>query len=175
MLANLPIATKKHPKPTIFCFFLVQTGHIVNSGRVLNCNQDLFSGVKAWIIMTEQRTEFKSDNARNVILNYDSVVYFVNKVNVQLEEGVEKIKAVFHARKAADNSTQDVAVEISKGAYNALIEYARMDMMDQILVLSIEEGESRWCFLSENWLKKQTLNTSNTGTLKAPSRVSYIV
>jgi hypothetical protein len=125
--------------------------------------------------MTEQRTEVKSDNARNVILSYDSAVYFVNKVNVQLEEGVEKIKAIFHARKAADNSTQDVEVEISKGAYNALIEYARMDMMNQILVLSIEDGESRWCFLSDNWLKKQTTSTSNTGTSKALSRISYII
>jgi len=100
--------------------------------------------------------EVKSENARNVILSYGDAVYFVNKVNVQFREDVDKLKAVFHARKAKDAHFQDLEVEISQAAYNILIEYAKLDNFDLILVLRIEGNESKWCLMSEEWLKKQT-------------------
>lgn len=122
--------------------------------------------------MTEH-TEVKSDNARNVILSYGDTVYFVNKVNIQFQEGLEKLKAIFHARRAADNQIQDLEVEISQEAYNMLTEYAKMDKFDLILVLKIEDNDSKWCLLSENWLKKQS-NNSNSD-VKSSDKTRYIV
>jgi hypothetical protein len=102
-----------------------------------------------------EHSEVKSENARNVILSYRDAVYFVNKVNVQFREDADMLKAVFHARKAKDGQTQDLEVEISQAAYNMLIEYAKLDNFDLILVLRIEGSESKWCLMSEEWLKKQ--------------------
>jgi hypothetical protein len=102
-----------------------------------------------------EHSEVKSENARNVILSYHDTVYFVNKVNVQFQEDVNMLKAVFHARKAKDGQPQDLEVEISQAAYNMLIEYAKLDNFDLILVLRIEGSESKWCLMSEEWLKKQ--------------------
>jgi hypothetical protein len=102
------------------------------------------------------QVEVKSENARNVILSYRDTVYFVNKVNVQFREDADKLKAVFHARKAKTMHFQDLEVEISQAAYNMLIEYAKLDNFDLILVLRIEGNESKWCLMSEEWLKKQT-------------------
>jgi hypothetical protein len=102
-----------------------------------------------------EHSEVKSENARNVILSYRDTVYFVNKVNVQFREDVNMLKAVFHARKAKDGQSQDLEVEISQAAYNMLIEYAKLDNFDLILVLRIEGSKSKWCLMSEEWLKKQ--------------------
>lgn len=46
-----------------------------------------------------EHSEVKSENARNVILSYGENVYFVNKVNVEVNEGAEKLRAIFHARR----------------------------------------------------------------------------
>jgi len=97
----------------------------------------------------------KSENSRNVILSYQDTVYYVNKVNVQFREGADMHKAVFHARKAKDVSFQDLEVKISQAAYNMLIEYAKLDNFDLILVLRIDGNESKWCLMSEEWLKKR--------------------
>lgn len=103
----------------------------------------------------EEHSEVKSENARNVILSYGDTVYFVNKVNVQFREGVDMLKAVFHARRPKDEQFQDLEVEISQAAYNMLTEYAKLDNFDLILVLRIEGNESKWCLMSEDWLKTQ--------------------
>jgi hypothetical protein len=102
-----------------------------------------------------EHSEVKSENARNVILSYGDTVYFVNKVNVQFREDADMLKAVFHARKAKDEQFQNLEVEISQAAYNMLIEYAKLDNFDLILVLRIEGNESKWCLMSEEWVKKQ--------------------
>ena len=107
-----------------------------------------------------------SENARNVILSYLDSVYYANKVNVQFQEGTDMLKAVFHARKAKDTLFQDLDVKISKAAYNMLIEYAKLDNFDLILVLRIDGTESKWCLMSEEWLKKQVGENG---------KVSYIV
>jgi hypothetical protein len=99
--------------------------------------------------------EVKSENARNVILSYGDAVYFVNKVNVQFRDNVDTLKAVFHARRAKDGQIQDLEVEISQAAYNMLVEYAKLDNFDLILVLRIEGDKSKWCLMSEEWLHKQ--------------------
>ena len=46
-------------------------------------------------------------------------------------------------------------MEISQAAYNVLLEYAKLDKLDMVLVLQIEGGEAKWCLMDENWLKKQ--------------------
>ena len=99
--------------------------------------------------------EVKSENARNVILSYRDAVYFVNKVNVQFREDADTLKAVFHARKAKDEHFQDLEVEISQAAYNMLIEYAKLDNFDLILVLRVDGNRSKWCLMSEEWLEKR--------------------
>ena len=102
-----------------------------------------------------ENSQVKSENARNVILSYQDTVYYVNKVNVQFQEDADLLKAVFHARKAKDTRFQDLEVEISQAAYNMLIEYAKLDDFDLILVLRIDGNESKWCLMSEEWLKKR--------------------
>jgi|GEM_PF-4071569 len=42
-----------------------------------------------------------------------------------------------------------------------LVEYAKLDSCDLILVLRIEGNESKWCLMSENWLKRQSGKKSN--------------
>jgi hypothetical protein len=113
-----------------------------------------------------ENSQVTSENARNVILSYRDSVYYVNKVNVQFQEGTDMLKAVFHARKAKDTLFQDLDVKISKAAYNMLIEYAKLDNFDLILVLRIDGTESKWCLMSEEWLKKQVGENG---------KVSYIV
>lgn len=107
-----------------------------------------------------EHSEVKSENARNVILSYGDTVYFVSKVNVQLQEGVDVLKAIFHARRVKDGQLQDLEVEISRATYNMLVEYAKLDNFDLILVLRIEGNESKWCLITENWLKKQVSENS---------------
>ena len=113
-----------------------------------------------------ENSQVTSENARNVILSYRDSVYYVNKVNVQFQEGTDMLKAVFHARKAKDTLFQDLEVKISKAAYNILIEYAKLDNFDLILVLRIDGNESKWCLMSEEWLKKRVGDNG---------KVSYIV
>ena len=100
-------------------------------------------------------SQVKSENARNVILSYRDDVYYVNKVNVQFREGANMHKAVFHARKAKGTTFQELEVKISQAAYKMLIEYAQLDNFDLILVLRIDGNESKWCLMSEEWLKKR--------------------
>jgi len=100
-----------------------------------------------------EHAEVKSDNARNVILSYNDKIYYVNEVKVQIQEGIDKIKAVFHAKQAGDNSPQDLDIEISKSTYDMLMEYAKLDKLDLIMILQIEGANSKWCLISEAWLK----------------------
>ncbi|MCW4007661.1 MAG: hypothetical protein NWF09_03075 [Candidatus Bathyarchaeota archaeon] len=109
-----------------------------------------------------ERSEVKSENAHNVILSYGDTIYFVNRVNVKMQEGVDALKAIFHARRANDGQLQDLEIEINRETYNMLVEYAKLDSGDLILVLHIEGKESKWCLMSENWLKKQSGKKSKT-------------
>ncbi len=109
------------------------------------------------------QTEVKSEHARNVILSYENNVYFVNRVNVRLQEGAEQIKAVFHARKLADKEHQDLEVEINQNIYDLLVEYAKLDKFDLILVLHLAGNESKWCLMSENWLEQQNSEKHKVG------------
>jgi hypothetical protein len=102
-----------------------------------------------------EHNEVKSENARNVILSYNDKVYYVNGVNVKIQDGSEKIRAIFHVKRAADNAAQDLDIEITQATYDILIEYAKLDKLDLIMVLQIEGTTSKWCLMSEDWLKNQ--------------------
>jgi hypothetical protein len=99
--------------------------------------------------------EVKSDNARNVILSYNDQIYYVNGVNVQIQEGADKLKAVFHTKRVSDNTHEDLDIEINQATYDILMEYAKLDKLDLIMVLQIEGASSKWCLMSEDWLKNQ--------------------
>ena len=111
--------------------------------------------------MTEH-SEVRSENARNVILSCGDSVYFVNRVNVQTYEGADRLKAVFHARRVADNQLEDLNLEISQAVYDMLIEYTKLDKLDLILVLQINGDNAKWCLMSENWLKNQKSEVGKT-------------
>jgi hypothetical protein len=109
-----------------------------------------------------EHSEVKSENARNVILSYGENVYFVNKVNVQVNDGAEKLKAVFHARRLPNNEPEDLDIEINQRVYDMLTEYAKLDKLDLILVLQIQGEDAKWCLMSENWLKNQSTSACKT-------------
>ena len=110
-----------------------------------------------------EHSEVRAGNARNVILNYNDKIYYVDGINVKIQEGADKIKAVFHAKRASDNVLQDLDIEISQGTYDILIEYAKLDKFDLIMVLQIEGGNSKWCIMSEDWLKNQSRYVGSEG------------
>jgi len=103
-----------------------------------------------------EQSEVKSDNARNVILSYNEKIYYVSSVNVAVKEGADKLKAIFHTKRAADNSVEDLDIEINQGTYDILMEYAKLDKLDLIMVLQIEGAQAKWCLMSEEWLKSQS-------------------
>ncbi len=102
-----------------------------------------------------ENSEVKSDNARNVILSYNEKIYYVNSVNVKMQEGVDRLRAIFHAKRATDNAAEDLDIEITHNTYNMLMEYARLDKIDLIMVLQIVGSDARWCLMSEEWLQRQ--------------------
>ena len=102
-----------------------------------------------------EHSEVKSENARNVILSYNDKIYYVSSVNVKMHEGADKLKAVFHTKSAQDSSIKDLALEINQGTYDILMEYAKLDKLDLIMVLQIEGTNAKWCLMSEDWLKTQ--------------------
>ncbi len=110
-----------------------------------------------------EHTEVKSENARNVILSYNDKIYYVNGVNVKIQEGVERIKAIFHAKRVPDNTFVDLDIEISQGTYKMLMEYAKMDKVDLIMVLHIDGNNAKWCLMSEEWIKNQTCSSKSAG------------
>jgi hypothetical protein len=110
-----------------------------------------------------EHSEVKSENARNVILSYNDNVYYVNGVNVQIQEGAKKIKAVFHTKRAADNTIQDLDIDITQGTYDILMEYAKLDKPESIMVLQIEGTSTKWCLMSEDWLKNQLPTVTCSG------------
>ena len=112
-----------------------------------------------------EHTEVKSGNARNVILSYNEKIYYVSGVNVQIQEGADKIKAVFHTKQIADNTPQDLDIEITQATYDILIEYAKLDKLDLIMVLQIEGAKSKWCLMSDDFLRGQLPSVGYRGYL----------
>ena len=110
-----------------------------------------------------EHNEVKSDNVRNVILNYNDKIYYVNGVNVQIQEGADKLKAIFHAKRVSDNIHEDLDIEINHATYDILLEYAKLDKLDLIMVLKIDGNSSKWCLMSEDWLKNQSQSAGSKG------------
>jgi hypothetical protein len=102
-----------------------------------------------------EHSEVKSDNARNVILSYNDRIYYVSSVNIAVREGVDRLKAIFHTKRAIDNTQEDLDIEINQGTYDILMEYAKLDKLDLVMVLQIEGTSAKYCLMSEEWLKQQ--------------------
>lgn len=102
------------------------------------------------------RVETRSENARHVILKYESKVYHVNRVNVHCSEGKKMYSAVFSARRLEDNKVLDLDFEISRNLYDVLVEYTKLEDSDLLLVLHVEGNAFKWGFVSEKWLRQQT-------------------
>ncbi|MCW3999740.1 MAG: hypothetical protein NWE93_05835 [Candidatus Bathyarchaeota archaeon] len=110
-----------------------------------------------------EHSEVKSENARNVILSYKDSIYYVNSVNVQMLQDQGRLKAIFHTKRAQDNSLEDLDIEINQGTYDILMEYAKLDKLDLIMVLQIEGANAKWCLMSEDWLKHQVVSSCGRG------------
>jgi hypothetical protein len=110
-----------------------------------------------------QSTEVKSEHARNVILSYNDQIYHVNGVNVKIQEGADRIKAIFHAKRVHDNTFEDLDIEISQETYKMLMEYAKLDKVDLIMVLQINGSSAKWCLISEEWVKNQSCSPKSAG------------
>jgi hypothetical protein len=110
-----------------------------------------------------EHNEVKSENARNVILSYNDKIYYVNSVNVAMKEGADRLKAIFHAKRASDNAQEDLDIEINQNTYDILMEYARLDKLDLIMVLQIEGTSAKYCLMSEEWLKNPLPVCSSKG------------
>lgn len=108
-----------------------------------------------------EHSEVKSENARNVILSYNDKIYYVNSVNVKIQEGADKLRATFHTKRAHDNNHEDLNIEINQETYDILMEYAKLDKLDLIMVLQIEGANAKWCLMSEDWLKNQMPSTAS--------------
>ena len=113
-----------------------------------------FDGEASGLENMENVSETKSENARFVILSHGDTVYYVNRVNVHLRDGENVYRAVFHAKRASDNQQEDLDLEINKSMYDILVEYTKLDNADMILILHVEGNRSKWCLMSENWLKR---------------------
>lgn len=107
-----------------------------------------------------EHNEVKADNAHNVILSYNDTIYYVTSVNVKVQEGADKLQAVFHAKRASDHTEEDLDITINQNTYNMLMQYAKLDQLDLIMVLRIEGATAKWCLLSEEWLKNQSQQAS---------------
>ena len=95
-----------------------------------------------------------------MIVSYDDKVYHIDSVDVNFNKGKELHSAVFHAKEVPANIHRDLHFEIPHMLCDVLIEYAKLDNPDAILVLNIKGGSFRWNVLSGAWLK-QTSSIQN--------------
>jgi hypothetical protein len=68
-----------------------------------------------------------------------------------------------HIDNAGDNAQEDLDIEINQGTCNILMEYAKLDKLDLIIVLQIKGATAKWCLMSVYWLRKQYPIRSNKG------------
>jgi hypothetical protein len=88
-----------------------------------------------------------------MILSYNDKVYHVSAVNVNLNDGKELHDAVFQAKEVPANTHCDLHFQIPPMLCDILIEYAKLDNPDAILVVNVKDNKFSWNVLSEAWLK----------------------
>jgi hypothetical protein len=101
----------------------------------------------------EDQLEAGSENARHLILSYGNKLYYVSSVNVSLRKEESTQKAIFHALGVVDNKMEDLELEIPKGIYEVLVEYAKANDPELVLALYVEGSEFKWTTISETWLR----------------------
>jgi len=108
----------------------------------------------------EQETKTYSKNTHQMIVSYEDKVYHVDSVNVNLNQGKDFHTAIFHAKEVPANIHRDLHFEIPHMLCDVLIEYAKLDNPDAILVLNVKGNSFAWNVLSESWLK-HSVNTQS--------------
>lgn len=101
-----------------------------------------------------EQTKTYSKNAHHMIMSYNDKIYHVDSVRVNFSEGKEQHDAVFHARKIPGEEFLDLQLAIPPMLCDVLIEYAKIDNPDAILVVNIKDNRYSWNVLSEAWLNK---------------------
>ncbi len=89
-----------------------------------------------------------------MIMSYNDKVYHVDSVKVNFSEGKESHGAVFHAKEVSAEKFSDLHFAIPHMLCDVLIEYAKLDDSDAILVLDVKGNRFDWNLLSEAWLKQ---------------------
>ena len=89
-----------------------------------------------------------------MIMSYNDKIYHVDSVKVNFDEGKERHDAVFHAKEVPANVHRELHFEIPLMLCDVLIEYAKLDNPDAILVLDVKGNSFMWNLLSEAWLKQ---------------------
>jgi hypothetical protein len=101
-----------------------------------------------------QQTKAASKNGHQIVMSYNSKVYHVDLVRVKFQKGQTTDNAIFHAREVTADAFNDLSLPIPHSLYDVLVEYAKLDAPDLILVLDVKEGKFRWNVVSDAWLKQ---------------------
>ncbi len=109
----------------------------------------------------EQETRAAAKNAHQIVLSYNDKIYNVDLVKVRLCEGKNKHNAVFHAKEIHLSQFTDLSLDIPRGLYDALVEYAKLNDPDMILVLNVKNDSYNWNLVSDAWVK-QAASAQNT-------------
>ena len=102
-----------------------------------------------------ERVVTRSENARHVILKYGDILYHVDQVDVQYSERKKMYEAVFRAKTLGNSQSFDLDFEISPNIYQVLVDYAKLDNSDLLLVLHFDGKIVKWRLVSEKWLQQQ--------------------
>lgn len=100
----------------------------------------------------------RSENARHVILKYGNTLYHVDRVDVKYSERNKMYGAVFRAKKVGASQAVDLDFDISPNIYQVLVDYAKLDNSDLLLVLHFDGTVVRWRLVSEKWLQQQIVS-----------------
>lgn len=99
-----------------------------------------------------------SEAVHRIILKHEDIFYQVDRVTVQLSTRRDMYNAIFSAKRLCDSQLCDLDFEISPNIYSVLVEYAKLDSSDLLLVLLFENNVVEWRFVSESWIKQQIEN-----------------
>jgi hypothetical protein len=119
-------------------------------------SEDILNG----LVDLMEKTETRSENARQVILSYNGKIFYVSMVRVNFCKGSEKHRAIFHAREAKGCPAEDLAMEIPQNLYETLLKYTSLNNPDLILVLQVEGTDFKWGFTSDSWLRQHLCRDS---------------
>ncbi len=93
-------------------------------------------------------------------MSYNDKVYHVDSVKVNFNEEKKLHDAVFHAKEVSAEKFFDLHFIIPEMLCDVLVEYAKLDDSDAILVLNVKGNSFVWNLLSDAWLKQTSCTQS---------------